>query len=108
MSVQYGIFEYKTAIIDCGTLGDNTIVSAITTKRIKVYAITLVVSAAVNCMWKSGTTAISGAMNFSANGGYSHVMQPPAIILQTNTGEALVLNLSGATPVDGHIAYWEE
>jgi hypothetical protein len=63
---------YKTAKIDHGASGDNTIVSAVAGKKIKVYAVVLVVSNAVNCKWKSGANDISGDMNFNGKGeGYS-------------------------------------
>lgn len=99
----------KTAKIDHGSSGNNEIVAAVAGKKIKVYAIVLVVSDAVNCKWCSATTDLTGAMNFSSQGeGYSHAVQPPAFLLETAAGEALNLNLSAAVAVDGYVAYWDD
>jgi len=101
---------YKTAKIDHGTSGDNTIVAAVAGKKIKVYAVVLVVSGAVNCKWKSGSNDISGDMNFNGKGeGYSQSVSPPAFLLvNTNVNEALILNLSAAVAVDGYVCYWDD
>ena len=99
----------RTAKIDHATLGDNTIVFAVLGKRIKVYAVTLVVTAAVNVIWKSGATALSGDMNFGTKGeGYAQALSPPAFLMATVAGEALILNLSAAVAVDGIVSYWDD
>lgn len=98
----------KTVTIDHGTMGDNVIVAAVSGKRIKVYAVVLVVSAAVNCRWKSGANDLSGDMNYNGKGeGYAQAVEPPDFLMATNAGEALVLNLSAAVPVDGIVSYWD-
>lgn len=99
----------KTALIDHGASGDNTIVAAVTGKRIKVYAVLLVVSGAVNCRWKRATTNITGDMNFGGKGeGYAMAVRPSAFIMATGAGEALILNLSAAVAVDGLVCYWDD
>jgi len=99
----------KTAKIDHAVSGDNTIVATVTGKRIKVYVVVLVVSGAVNCKWKSGFNDLSGDMNFDGKGeGYGQAVQPPAFLLATNAGEALILNLSAAVAVDGYVSYWDD
>ena len=100
---------FKTAKIDHATSGPNEIVAAIEGKRIKVYAVVLVVTAVVNCQWKSATNILSGDMNFGGKGeGYAQAIQPLAFLFATNAGEALILNLSDAVAVDGMIAYWDD
>jgi len=99
---------FKTAKIDHATAGDNAIVAAVAGKRVKVYGIVLVVSAAVNCKWRSAVTDLTGDMNFGGKGeGYAQAVQPPAFLLATAAGEALNLNLSAAVAVDGHVSYWD-
>lgn len=96
----------KFASIDTATSGDNTIVAAVTTKKIRVLSVSLVCSAAVAVRWKSAAaTNVSGAMSFAANGGYSAESQFG--LLETTAGEALVLNLSVAQQVSGHVSYIE-
>jgi hypothetical protein len=99
----------KTAKIDHAASGDNTIVDAVTGKRIKVYAVVLVVSAAVNCRWLSGSTELTGDMNFGGKGeGYAQAVSPPAFLVATAAGASLKLNLSAATAVDGIVSYWDD
>jgi hypothetical protein len=101
------------AVIDCASSGDNVIVAAVGSKKIKVCAYLLVVTAAVNCKWYSssgtGASAISGDMNFGAKAdGVSPGLPPPFHILETKAGESLTLNLSGAVAVDGHLVYFDD
>jgi hypothetical protein len=97
------------AAISAAASGDNTILVAVTGKRLCVLGIFLMAAGAVNATVKSNTTALSGAIPLAANGGF--VVPPPANPemdwLETNAGEALVLTLSGAVQVSGFITYYE-
>lgn len=110
--VQQATYQGKTggqAVIDTTTSGDNTIVAADATRRIKVYAYDLVVAGSVSVRWKSGAaTNLSGAKPFAANGGISKVGQPSAHLLETAVNQALVLNLSAAVQVSGELSYFLE
>jgi hypothetical protein len=48
--------------------GDNTIVAAVTGKKIRVTRYELSASAAVNAMWRSGTTDVTGLLYLGAAG----------------------------------------
>lgn len=103
--------EIKFAVIAAASSGDNTVVAAVTGKRIHVLSYVIVAAAAVSVKWKSGASVDeSGVMALAANGG----VVVPAIApgqgewLVTDPGQALVLNLSGAISVGGHISYFEE
>ena len=102
----YGIVP-KYAKIDVASAGDNTIVAAVAGKKIRVLQYALVVGAATTVIWKSGSTAISGDMSFDANSGISSPFSPVGLF-ETAAGEALVLNLSAANPVSGHLVYVEK
>lgn len=99
------------AKIDTATSGDNTIVAAIPNREIRVINYTTIASGDVAIRWKSGaSTALSGAMALAANGGAapSGTGQSPSGhigLFETAPGEALVLNLSAAVQVSGHLAY---
>jgi len=86
---------------------DNTVVAAVTGKRIRVLAYSLVCSGAVTCRFESnaGGTALTGQMSFAANGGIS---APPFTLghFQTTAGQLLNLEISdtGVT-VAGHLTY---
>ena len=96
----------KFAKIDVASVGDNTIVSGVTGKKIRVLQYALICAGAVTLTFKSGTTPITGDMAFAANGGISTPYSPVGLI-ETAAGEDLVLNLSASTSVSGHLVYVE-
>lgn len=98
----------KFAIIDAATSGDNTIIAAVASKKIRVLACFMVASAAVTTRFESGAagTALTGQMNLAANGGFVLPFNP-AGWFETASNTLLNLELSGATSVDGSIVYVE-
>jgi hypothetical protein len=90
--------------------GDNQIVAADATRKIKVLSYVIVAAGAVNAKWRSATTDKSGAMALVANSGVSFGVGTPAggHILETAVNEALNLNLSAAVSVAGHLSYFLE
>lgn len=84
----------------------NTIVSSTAGKKIRVLRYGIVCSTGVNAVkWTSGTgTDLTGAMEFSANGGISEPFCPIGIT-ETTTGAALMLHLGTATQVSGSLTY---
>lgn len=98
------------AAIDVSSSGDNTIVSADPTKKIKVLSYAFVVDAEVTTRWKSASTSISGAMSFLSNGGMSSSTGTPAggWLMETAVNQALILNLGGTVGARGHISYFLE
>jgi hypothetical protein len=98
----------QNAVIDTASSGDNTIVAADATKKIKVVSYSIVVSAAVSVRWKSGATSKSGAMAFAANGGIALAGNVNAPLFETAVNNALVLNLGSANQASGHVAYFLE
>jgi hypothetical protein len=96
------------ASIDAASSGDNTVVAADATRKIKVLSYLAVADAAVTVRWKSGaSTNLSGAMSFAATGGCVAPPVPPGggHWLETAVNQALVLNLGGAVGVRGHLSY---
>lgn len=98
------------ASVDTATSGDNTIVAAVPGRKIRLINYTVIASGDVSIRWKSASTNLSGAMALAANGGAapSGSGQSPAGfigVLETNSGEALVLNLGSAIQVSGHLTY---
>lgn len=91
--------------------GDNSVVTGTIGKRIWVLSYVVVAGAAVSAKWKSGAgTDLSGAMPLAANGGISAPPIAPAqgSYFVTALGEDLVLNLSAAINVGGHMSYYKE
>jgi len=97
--------------IETSSSGNTTIVPAVTGRKIRVLNYTLIASGAVSVIWKSGAaTNISGTMALAANGGMApscSISSPAGMlgVFETNIGEGLVLNLSAAVQVGGHLVY---
>lgn len=100
--------EPKYAVIDAATLGDNTIVAAVTGKKIRVLAAFIVASGAVTVRFESGAsgTALTGQMVMGANGTLALPLSSEGWF-ETAAGSLLNLELSAATSVDGCIVYVE-
>ena len=94
------------AKIDAASSGDNTLVAATSGRKIKVTALFLVAAGAVTVRFESaaGGTALTGQMNFPANGGIV-LPENSRGWFETNAGELLNLELGGAVSVDGALTY---
>ena len=99
---------YKYAIIDAASSGDNTLVAAVGSNKIRVVALFLIAAGAVNARFESGAagTALTGQMNLIANSGFS-LPYNPAGWFETGVNVLLNLELSAAVSVDGSITYIE-
>ena len=102
---------FMSAKIDVSSSGDNTIVSAVAGKMIKVVAFSLQanpVVGTVSVKWKDGTnTDLTGAYIWGAREGMAMSMTPQAFLFATSAGNALILNLSNSSPVVGHVTYFD-
>lgn len=98
----------KYAAIAASINGNNTVVAAVTGKRILVLAYNLVAAGAVNAKWRSGAaTDISGLKTLAAAGSQLTYPENQHGWVRTVAGEALVLNLSSGTVVGGELTYVE-
>lgn len=98
----------KWAVISASSSGDNTVVSAVTSKKIRVLFWDLSPNAAVNAKWKSSTTTDKTGLYYMGGQGNGN-SRPfnPVGWFETASGEALTLNLSGAVAVGGVVGYVE-
>ncbi len=98
--------ELQYALVDAAGSGDNTLVAAVSAKRIRVLSLFLVASGAVLIRFESGAagTALTGQMSAGANG---NIVMPfnPEGWFQTVAGVLLNMELGGATSVDGCLTY---
>ncbi len=94
------------AAINVAGSGNNTIVAAVTGRKIRVLAVALVVGAAVTTRFESnaGGAALTGQMELAANG---DLVLPynPAGWFETVAAQLLNLELSGAVSVDWVLVY---
>jgi hypothetical protein len=98
----------KFVIIDAASSGNNTILAAVASKKIRVLSCFMVAAGAVTVRFESGAdgTALSGQMNLAANGGFVLPFNPTGWF-ETASNTLLNLELSGATSVDGSLVYVE-
>lgn len=93
--------------IDAASSGNNTLLAAQGSgNKIRVHQLFLVASAAVTVRFESGAdgTALTGQMQFAANGGIVLPFSPVAWF-ETAANTLLNLELSGAVSVDGGLVY---
>src|SRR5712691_6410722 len=102
------------AVVDVAAAGDSQIVAADATRKIKLLSYVIVADGTVAVRWLSNTpggTSRSGAIALVANTGVAvGGGNAPGTHweLETAAAEPLVLNLSGAVGVRGHLAYFVE
>jgi len=99
-----------TVKIDTAASGNTTLVTGSAGRRIVVLGYHLVAAGPVTATVKSDTTALTGPMSMVA--GVPHdaaiatwLVGGPQPHLEGAGGEALVLTLSGAVQVSGHLTY---
>lgn len=90
----------KIALSGAGT---DTLVAA-TSKHISVVGYVVVFPESGTVTFKSGTTAITGAMSFAANGGAAAAGTEHFPVFQTAIGEALNITTTGSG-AQGHLSY---
>ena len=101
--------QIKYAKIDAATSGDNTLVAAVTTKKIRVLSmIAVMTGTAVTIRFESGAsgTALTGQMQVTQGGGFVLPYNPGGWF-ETVAGDLLNMELSGAQSVDGMLSYIE-
>jgi len=98
----------KFAVINASTSGDNTLVAAVSAKKIRVLSYVIFAGAATTVRFESGAagTALTGQMEVAANGGAS-VPFSPVGHFETAVNTLLNLELSAGNNLDGHLVYVE-
>jgi len=97
------------AKIDFATAATHQIVALVAGKKIKICNIMLTVAGDTNLTLISGTTAISGALDFGGTGeprGMVHAFGD--FPLETVAGEAFQITSSGTVQVSGYVTYFTE
>lgn len=88
-------------VINATANGDNTLLAGVAAKKIKVYQLAIgPASVAVDAVFKSGSTAISGTMSLSTSEALVLNFSPYPWLLTATTSD-LILNLSTTASVGG-------
>lgn len=98
----------KFAKISVSSSGDNTLVAAVPSKKIRVLQYNLLSNGGVNAKFQSGAsgTDLTGLKYLVANSGICAPFSPVGWF-ETAAGTLLNLNLSGAIAVGGELTYVE-
>lgn len=80
-------------LVVSGSQGDNTLLAAVTGKRIRVIGGVLSANGTTAISFKSGTTAISGVIYMGGSGTAKVLPELISGYVETAAGEALVLNV---------------
>jgi len=98
--------EVQYAVVDHAASGDNTLVAAVTGKKIRVVSLCMVAAGTVLARFESGAggTALTGQMSMAAN---TQIMLQynPAGWFETAAAALLNLELSAAISVDGVVGF---
>lgn len=108
MSITESTGPIKFAVISASSSGNNTLVTAVTGKKIRVLSAFFIAAGAVDVRFESaaGGTALTGVMSFPANGGIS-LPHNPAGWFETIASQLLNMELGGAVQVSGGFTYQE-
>ncbi len=95
------------ADINIATSGNNTVISAPTSGYIAIDHINFVPASAVDVQLKTGTTNYGGAYSLADKQAFTieNAINNDKGIITCGSGEAFVINLSGAVQVSGFIRY---
>jgi len=99
----------KSAVIDFATATTHVIVAAVAAKKIRVTNLMFTVAGELNITLLRGSTALSGAMDFGADGEPRGMVQHFGCCpMETAVNEAFRITLSEAIQVSGYVTYFEE
>ena len=100
--------EVKYAVVDDASSGNNTIVAAVTGKKIRVLSLMVIAAGTVTTRFESGAggTALTGQVQLTGQTGYQLAYSPVGWF-ETAAGALLNLELSAAISVDGLLVYIE-
>lgn len=98
----------STAIVRLGatpaSTGDNELVAASSGAKYRVVGLVMIATTAVSAKFRTGTTDITGTFPLGANGGFVLPFNEHGWF-ETNAGEALNINLSGAVSTGLQLQY---
>lgn len=97
----------KYSSIAISSSGNNTIVSAVTGKKLRVLSYKLSANGAVNAKWLSGTTTDLTGFSYFASNSLEVAPFNPIGWFETSASALLTISLSGSVAVGGHMTYIE-
>ncbi|MBA7495819.1 hypothetical protein ES702_06410 [subsurface metagenome] len=97
------------AEIDFGTLATHTIITATAGLKIKITSIVFTIGGETDITFISGSTDISGPMDFGGTGEPRGMVVPHGLFpLECGTGEDFKIQNAAAEQVSGYVIYFKE
>ena len=93
--------------INATAAGDNTILAGVASTKHRVISLHLTCAGAVTISWKSGANVLIQPMSYDIYGKQEFVGSYFNYWCETNSNEALIINLGGAVNVRGRLCYQE-
>ena len=106
--------DFKRAAVSGATSGDNTLVAAVSGKKVKVLGLVLVADSTVAIRLESGAsgTALTGVMTITVTDDNPVIVLPMTTPgshwVETAAGALLNMELGGAVQVSGCVVYYLE
>ena len=101
--------NFGSAKIDIAAIGDTTLIPATAGHTIYVCSIVFTVGGDVNITFKSGSTPISGSMDFGGENEPRGMVIPNALApLPCAQGEPFIINCSTAAQLSGYCTYFKQ
>ena len=97
----------KFAAVAASSSGNNTVVSAVTGKKIRVLGYRLSANGTVAAKWRSSTAGDISGLSYLIQYASAGASFSPVGHFETASGEGLQLNLDAGVAVGGHLAYIE-
>ena len=95
----------QSAPINVSASGDQTLIAGVNGSAYAVYGMILVAAGSVSVTIKNGSTALTGPIPLAASSQFSFPLNVDTSYASVTPGNALVINLSGATQVSGIVYY---
>jgi hypothetical protein len=107
MAMSYPELNRMVAVdINIAASGDTTLIAGVTGSPIRVYQIVLVANAAVNVIFKDGSTAFNAfAIPLTAQGTNITLPYSGVAWWSTSNSNAFKINLSGSVQITGRAYY---
>lgn len=96
--------QLTSAAINFSNTGANTVVAAVTGRRIRVWKMNFTCTTASNLTFEDGSTALSGAYDLQANGSIFFPYDS-APYYETTIGAGFVISQSGTSSIQGTVYY---
>lgn len=102
-----GTYEVKHVRINATSDGDNTVISAVPGRKIRVLSYVITATGAGTCLFQSTSDVVAASFSLAAQGGVSYAGGINAPAFETATGTGLEVSCAASQDILGHLTYQE-